>query len=435
VAVVKLLNIVMVSPFDLVVRRLWGPTIRLQSLAKELIQEGHRVVIAGPPPFDGERPAELDGVPLHYFREKFHRYGYAFDGKEAIRARNNLRRRIPKVIVSRFLELYFLCRRHSADVIYVNRAFIDTAYAAFAVHKFSNIPIVCDWDDLEGIHGFSSSFRVPLYLQLFETMNETVFSRCADATVVASRFLHEFAGQVGTAEERLYYAPSVADSASFHPRNNGISVREKYNLLDCKLLFYCGNLMRGNGVRVESVLETLEILVREDATYHLMIVGDGDLLDDHGKQGMLPAMAEQLGIANNVTFTGGVPSHKVPEYVAASDLCLALFPVNVITMSKSPLKVYEYMAAGKAVIARHVGEIAHCVENGVNGMLVYSDDSREYADRIRDCFRDLKLLGQMGKESRRLIDERFNWKSSAVAALQACTTAVGRNKSNKKRNG
>lgn len=422
----------MVSPFDLVVRRLWGPTIRLHSLAKELIREGHRVVIAGPPPFDGERPDELDGVPLHYFSVPFHRYGYPCDGKEHLRAKVNLRRRIPWVVWTRFSDLFSLCERYSADVIYVNRAFLDTAYAAFAVHKLRKVPIVCDWDDLEGLHGFSSSFRVPLHLQLFETVNETIFPRLAGATVVASRFLQEFAGQVGTQEERLFYAPSVADSVAFQPNNDGTRVRARYGLTESKILFYCGNLMRGNGVRVESIFETLEILVREDKSYHLMVVGDGDMLDDYGKKGLLPCLAERLGVAGHVTFTGGVPAKMVPEYVAAADLCLALFPVNVITMSKSPLKVYEYMAAGKPVVARHVGEIAQCVENGVNGLLVYSDDANEYADRVRDCFRDMNLLRRMGLESRRIIDERFNWRRSALAAFQACVFAVETDKSNKK---
>ena len=416
----------MISPFDLVVKRLWGPTVRLHSLAKELGREGHRVVLAGPPPFDGLKPPVLDGVSLHYFRRPFYRYCYPDDDKAAERKKINRRIRVPLVLWSRFLEIMGLIRKHRIDILYVNRAYLDTAYPSFAAHLLNRVPIIYDWDDIEGLHGFATSFGQPLWLQLLDTFNEVLFPRLADATVVASRYLQEFALRIGVRENRLLYAPTVADSDIFRPDIEGAEIREKYGLQKKKVLLYCGNLMEGSGVKVENVIHTLKILLQKDRDFSLIVIGDGDLLSQNGKKGHLTELVDVLGISESVIFTGGIPYALVPKYVASADLCLALFPVSLITMAKSPLKVYEYMAAGKPVIARDVGELSLCIIDGETGLLVYSDKPAEYAAKIMDIFSGEGVLERMGRNARILIEKQFNWKNSADMVIKACKVAMFR---------
>ena len=88
-------------------------------------------------------------------------------------------------------------------------------------------------------------------------------------------------------------------------------------------------------------------------------------------------------------------------------------------MSKSPLKVYEYMASGKPVIARDIGELSKCVIDGETGILVYSDNPEEFAAKILDSFSRKGLLQEMGKKAKLLIDEKFTWEHSAKIALEA----------------
>lgn len=422
------MNILMISPFDLVVNRLWGPTIRLHSLAKELIGRGHKVILAGPPPFTGSRPEILNCVPLYYFKRPFHRYDYPSDGRDRERLNHNLRRHIPLIMLSRWLELTRLVKSHKIDVIYVNRAYLDTAYPAFATHLLTRVPIVCDWDDLEGVHGFTTSFRQPLRIQILETVNELLFPRFSGATVVASRYLASFAANTGVKVEKIHYAPSVADTLMFHPAVDGTSIRSSFAIEGRKVLLYCGNLSHGNGVKVENILYTLKNLLNMDSTFFLLVVGDGDLLNKNGEKGSLVKLAESLDITANVIFTGGVPYIDVPQYIAAADMCLALFPVNVITMCKSPLKVYEYMASGKPVIARDVGEIPHCIEDGKTGLLVYSDDPGEYSAKILDAFSRDSFLESLGRNARDVIETRFSWKISADKVVDACNISLSRNK-------
>ncbi len=417
------MNILMISPFDLVTERFWGPTIRLHSLAKELKGMGHQVLLAGPPPFAQDMPPVLDGIDLYYFRTALHRYNYPNDGRQQERKWINRRSRIPWVLASRCVETVKLAGKFKAEIIYVNRAFPDTAYPAFLAHLLKRIPIVCDWDDLEGIHGFSTAFRHPLRIQLMETFNEVLFPYWANATVVASKYLREFAVNLRIPPDKVFFAPTVSDSALFHPSVDGQSVRLQYGLTEKKVLLYAGNLFSSNGVKVENILYTLKFIVEKDPSFFLLVIGDGDLIRKDGKKGLLIDLADELRITEHVVFTGGVPYRDMPHYIAAADACLALFPVNLITMTKSPLKVYEYMAAGKPVFARDVGELSRCIIDDESGVLVYTDKPEEYAKRILDVFSRPEHIKKIGTNARRVIDDQFNWKSSASVVLKACEQA------------
>jgi glycosyltransferase involved in cell wall biosynthesis len=160
--------------------------------------------------------------------------------------------------------------------------------------------------------------------------------------------------------------------------------------------------------------------------YRLMIVGDGDLLEKEGQEGLLVSLCRELHLEDFIVFTGGIPYAEVPEHVAAADLCLALFPVNVITMSKSPLKVYEYLAAGKPVAARDVGEISGCVRDGWNGILMHSDSSDEYADRIDSLFQQGDGLAFLAANARKTVEDEFSWQRSALTVAQACADVLSR---------
>jgi len=418
------MKILMISPFDLVTERLWGPTIRLHSLAKAIKKLGHAAIIAGPQPFPGNRPVILDGIQLYYFKHAFHRYGYPDDGFEKERQKHNRLWRLPFIILSRWYEIMMLIKKHDIDILYVNRAFPETFYPALTARLFKRVPVICDWDDIEGLHGFSTSSMQPLYRQLIETVHEVTFPRLTDSVVVASKFIKEFALKIGVKKKRLYYAPTVADSDMFCPEIDGNIIREKYQLNNQKILLYCGNLESANGVKVENMLYTLKLLLQKDEKYTLLVVGAGDLLQKEGKEGKLITLSRELGLSDHVIFTGGIPYKDVPGYIAVADICLALFPINVITMSKSPLKIYEYMACGKTLIARDIGEISQCIKDGESGILVYSDNPEEYALKIHEYFSQQDNLNDFGEKARKIIEDQFSWKHSAAQVLKACESIL-----------
>ncbi|MBF0474799.1 MAG: glycosyltransferase [Deltaproteobacteria bacterium] len=392
-------------------------------LAKELAAKGHEAYLLGPAPFNRTVPKEMDGVKLITFRSRFHRYDYPADEKKMSRADN------PKLIGMlavpglRWLELEWLLTRLKPDFMVVNRSLPDTGLPALLSHFLRGIPLIYDWDDLEGLHGFSTNFMVSLPLQLFTTVTEVLWARFSSVTVVASRFLEDFALKTWVDRHRVLYAPTVADTARFHPGVSGEEIRKKFDLVDKTVLLYTGNLEHGNGVKTENILYVTALLAAKRPDIRLLVVGGGGLLRRGGEEGALPRLARDLDIQDKVVFTGNINYLDVPNYIAAADICLALFPINVITMAKSPLKIYEYMAMGKPVVARAVGEIPAAIQDGHNGLLVFSDNPREYADKINQVMENKDNLQKIGAQARQTVEQKLSWRASAETLLDAFDVA------------
>lgn len=95
------------------------------------------------------------------------------------------------------------------------------------------------------------------------------------------------------------------------------------------------------------------------AQARLLMVGDGPA------RPALEAQAQQLGLAARVHFTGVVPRDAVPALVAAFDLALQ----PAVVPYASPLKLFEYLALGKAVLAPRVPNLEEVLTDGENALL------------------------------------------------------------------
>ncbi len=414
------MKILLVSPFDLVPERLWGPSARIFAIARQAQSMGHTVLLAGGEPYKTEPAKEKDGVPfVHIPTSPFHRYPYAEELKDEITRswRPFFFVRLLWLVARRASVIIGICRRERIDVIYMGRTFPETALACFAARFFTGVPIVVDWDDVEGLMGFSSKMGEPLWMQYMYTFCETYFASRANAVVAASRFLCGYVRDVGVKKENLFYAPTFADHLLFRP-----NVRPP--VPGSPTLFYAGNLWSGNGLDMEIIIESFVKVKKEIPGARLVIVGGGDLLEKDGVPGLLPQSAERFGVKGSVEFVGDIPHALMPQQMEKADLCLALFPVNVITLAKSPIKVYEYMCAGKPVVARAVGEISHSIKDGENGFLVYTDDADEYARKIITVLGDPQRLKAVGENARKSVEAKFNWGLSAKEAMKACERAI-----------
>jgi glycosyltransferase involved in cell wall biosynthesis len=149
---------------------------------------------------------------------------------------------------------------------------------------------------------------------------------------------------------------------------------------------------------------------------HLLLVGDGPAL------GGLKAQAARLHLENRVTFAGLVDRDMVAKMVAVFDI--ALQPKSV--EYASPLKLFEYMALGKAIVAPDQPNIREVLQADVSGILFDPDRASSMTGAIARLARDEGLRARLGEGARKGIDERgYTWKENArrVAALAQPTTS------------
>lgn len=144
----------------------------------------------------------------------------------------------------------------------------------------------------------------------------------------------------------------------------------------------------------------------------LHIVGDGEF------RAMCEAKARIARVP--IRFHGQVPHHKVPEFIAAADLCLAPYCVGAFTRQSvafSTLKIPEYMACGRPVVSVPSGHIKKLIEDQVTGFL-FPNEVRSWLSFI-DNLPSRNQLKQMGDAALRTV-EYMSWESTAQGYLEVC---------------
>jgi len=154
----------------------------------------------------------------------------------------------------------------------------------------------------------------------------------------------------------------------------------------------------------------LEALTDLPPNTHLLVVGDGPALDD------LRARADVLGLAPRVHFTGRVPHEEVAALSELIDVALQTAAVAYA----SPLKLFEYMARGRAVVAPDQPNIREILTDGDNALLFEKDDEASFRCALHRLVGDEALRRRLGAHARNTIERTpFTWGHNAetVAGL------------------
>ncbi|SMY10667.1 glycosyltransferase [Brevibacterium jeotgali] len=165
----------------------------------------------------------------------------------------------------------------------------------------------------------------------------------------------------------------------------------------------------------------LSALAESAGDWRLRIVGDGP----QGEE--LRARVAQLPghTAARVEFTGAVAPEQVPDLLADSDVAVAPYPSAAASDSYfSPLKVYEYLAAGLPVVASAIGQIPQVLDGTGAGILVPPSDAGALGRVLDSLAEDRHARQDMSRRARRLAVERHDWNRVVDAVLTGMETGV-----------
>jgi glycosyltransferase involved in cell wall biosynthesis len=150
------------------------------------------------------------------------------------------------------------------------------------------------------------------------------------------------------------------------------------------------------------------IAEREEQNYHLLLVGDGPA------RVTLERQATRRGITHKITITGVVSRDQLPGYVAAFDV--ALQP-DVVEYA-SPLKLFEYLAAGRVIVAPKARNIEEVLKDGENALLFRPDDLVNFSEVLDRACTDEKLRKRIARGARETIAQRgLTWKNNAAKVV------------------
>lgn len=142
----------------------------------------------------------------------------------------------------------------------------------------------------------------------------------------------------------------------------------------------------------------------------LLLVGDGP------ERPALEARLDALGLADAARFTGALPADRVPEALARMHAAAAPYAAAG-PFYFSPLKLYEYMAAGLPVVASRVGHLAEVVAEGRTGLLVPPGEPQALAAALARLAGDAALRAELGAAARAEVLAHHTWDRVAAQVL------------------
>jgi glycosyltransferase involved in cell wall biosynthesis len=295
-----------------------------------------------------------------------------------------------------------------ADVIYQRHGRFSLAGALLS--RLSGTPLFLEFNGTETF--FHQHWqRVPLAGQL-KTCEDAVLDAAARIIVVSEVDRRELIKR-GHASRRIVVNPNGVDSSRF-ARGGGGAARAALGLTDGQIVVgFLGSFGPWHGGPL--LAEAFTRAAAEVAELRLLLIGDGD------ERPRTEHLLAEGGVADRALSVGSVAGGDVPRLLDACDI-LAASHVRLpggVEFFGSPTKLFEYMAAGKAIAASRLGQIGEVLEHERTALLVEPGDAPDLADALVRLARDPALRSRLGRAARAAAIERHGWSNNAERLIEA----------------
>jgi glycosyltransferase involved in cell wall biosynthesis len=214
----------------------------------------------------------------------------------------------------------------------------------------------------------------------------------------------------GVPHENIHVIPNGIDPGAV-ARIDGTRIRRSLKFATDELVLGFVGFLR-DWHRLDRVVR---LLARDgNDKLRFLVVGDGPA------RRALAELADSLGVSHRLVFTGLVPRGEILDYVAAFDI--ALQP-DVVEYA-SPLKLLEYLALGRPIVAPDRPNIRELVSDGENGLLFAPDDEGAFESAVLELCGSSDLRERLSQRAARTIGERgLTWKANAARVVDIAQSA------------
>lgn len=289
-------------------------------------------------------------------------------------------------------------RRHRPDFIYERYSLF--LFMTIWIARREGIPIVLEINDSAVVQRLR-----PLWLKsLARRIEGWCMTRATGIVFISTYFRDLLADHYGQLPPCVV-SPNAVD-ARFDPgRVDRDALRRAQGLEGRVVCGHMGVFARWHGVPgfVEAIIDRLD----EAPELTLLIVGDGE---------DLPAVRREVearGLGDRVRLPGRVPHHEIPQWVACMDY--AFLPDS--NEYGSPMKLFELMAMGVAVVAPDYDPVAEVIESGTTGWLFPRKDIRACVDQVIALCDRGDERDRVGAAARTYIERERRWRNNAQQLL------------------
>lgn len=378
-----------------------GQRVHIHEIQRALRAMGHAVVEVAPLPAD--EPA--GGV-----------------------ARRGLRRRLLSTIaehtppgVYELLELAYnvpayvrlsrAIRRVRPDFIY-ERYSLNTAAGVWAARRFG-IPLLLEVN--APLAEEKRRLGKLVFHRIARRLERHVVRQATRTLAVTNVLKDRLVAQTGVATDRVVVVPNGVDPARFdRAAAQRAEVRRRLGVGGEVLIGAVGFFREWHGI--DLLLRALYADPSLQWATRVLLVGDGPAVPD------LQRLARTLRLERRAIVLGSVPHDEVPPLVAALDVVLIPRAVEYA----SPLKLFEYMAAGKAIVAPRQRNLQEVLTDDVDAIFFAPEHLEMLRAALARVVFDGALRRRLGEAARRTIERRrLTWEGSAARIVETFEESIG----------
>jgi glycosyltransferase involved in cell wall biosynthesis len=302
--------------------------------------------------------------------------------------------------------LYF---RLKPDIAYIR----DIKFTVFPVllARLTNIPCVLE------VNGLTDETlkvrRVAVWtFWILDTFHRWNLRKAGHIITVTRGIKEEIQHQYGISNKKISIINNGVDLTQFSPMDKkeakkkvGLSQSQKY-------IGFVGGLFPWHGL--DQLIEATPYVLKKEPHARFVIVGSGMM------ESSLKKMVEKRRFHQIFIFAGSVPFQMVPYYINAFNVCIVFFK-KVRKDPGDPIKLYEYLACGRPVVASDVPGYGDVVDSAEAGISVNSADPIATAEAILKILRDDEKADSMGKKGLQNAQAYFSWEKKVNETEQILT--------------
>lgn len=374
-----------------------GSTIKAIELMKALDNCGHDVRLFWRR--DSEAPSSAKPSPKDVLKKYLAKYLH--EPNQILRNLHDLKcekkilqSQSPDLVISR-LETYVISSPFLADRM--------------------NLPLIAEADSPVSyeLRNFDESYW--LFPNLVESL-EINFLKRAKKIFCVSNVLKSYFVSRGISEEKICVISNGVDINRFNPSIPSNEIKDRYRLKGCPVIGFIGSFHYWHGVH--HLIDLIQSILASHPKVIFMLVGSGGPL-----KSQLEDFIRENNCRDRVILTGHVPHDEIPAFIAAMDVVLAPYP-PLDFFYYSPVKIYEYMAMGKAVVSSRIGQIKEIIQHNQSGLLCSPGKTNEMIEAAQALLSNSSLRKKIGIKAFHQIKQHHTWDKKAKKLSDLCEKVI-----------
>jgi glycosyltransferase involved in cell wall biosynthesis len=371
-----------------------GQSVHMEEVIAALQRQGHETILVGPP-----------GLMATGFG----------DSSKLI---DRIKRCIPGALyelleiaynIPAFLRLRSAVRTHRPDVIY--ERFSLFLFAGILVRRLYGLPLLLEVNSpLFEERAKNDGLRLHALGRWAQRLLWNRADHVLPVTAVLGRIMAEY----GVPASRMTVIPNGVDPRRFNSVPDPTVSRAVLGLPNRLTLGFTGFIRGWNAVHrlIDFVAQ-----VHDRLDLHILVVGDGPA------RSSLQAHAQARGVTDRLTITGIVARDDIGRYVGAFDI--AVLPG--LTPYSSPLKLFEYLQLGRAIVAPDTENIREILTNEEDALLFPPNREGAMEDALQRLCTDTALRERLGRNAHATIETRsLTWDHNAERIASQAAAAIKR---------